>query len=58
MECGLPLVAFCQQKAKSERKMLPSICLYSLYAWLKTTMMMMMMIDKLLARYHTTHRQQ
>ena len=32
LECGLPLVAFWQQKG--ERKMLASTCLYSLYAWL------------------------
>jgi len=32
LECGLPLVAFWQQK--NERKMLASTCLYSLYAWL------------------------
>ena len=30
LDCGLPLMAFWQQ---SERKMLASTCLYSLYAW-------------------------
>jgi len=32
LDCGLPLMAFWQQK--NERTMLASTCLYSLYAWL------------------------